>query len=61
MLKLFFLIHEKLNLMQVKGVEHAVMVVLMLLAYQPLPKLVEKHVGLPDGEQLKKTGVHQLQ
>ena len=47
--------------MQVKDVEHAVMVVLMLLAYQTLPKLVEKHVGLPDGEQLKKTGIHQLQ
>ena len=40
--------------MQVNGVEHVVMAVLMLLAYQPLLKLVERHVGLPAGEQHKK-------
>ena len=52
---------EKLNLMQVKLVEHVVMAVLMLLAYQPLLKLVEKHVGLLAGGQQKKMEAHQLQ
>ena len=47
--------------MQVKLVEHVVMAVLMLLAYQPLLKLVEKHVGLLAGEQHKKMEIHQLQ
>ena len=45
--------------MQVKDVEHVVMVVLMLLAYHKTPKLVERHVGLPAGEQLKKMEIHQ--
>ena len=52
---------RKLNLMQVKDVEHVVMAVLMLLAYQPLLKLVGKHVGLLAGEQHKKMEIHQLQ
>ena len=52
---------RKLNLMQVKDVEHVVMAVLMLLAYQPLLKLVEKHVGLLAGGQQKKMEAHQLQ
>ena len=47
--------------MQVKLVEHVVMAVLMLLAYQPLLKLVEKHVGLLAGGQQKKMEAHQLQ
>jgi len=47
--------------MQVKGVEHVVMAVLMLLAYQLLPKLVERHAGLPAGEQHKKMEIHQPQ
>ena len=46
--------------MQVKDVEHAVMAVLMLLAYQPLPKLGERHVGLLAGVQQWKMGVRQL-
>ena len=52
---------EKLNLMRVKLVKHVVMAVLMLLAYQPLLKLVEKHVGLLAGGQQKKMEAHQLQ
>ena len=46
--------------MKAKDVEHVVMVVWMLLAYQLLLKPVEKHAGLPAGEQHKKMEMQKL-